>query len=57
MSKMEQFTKMDDNRYFISCSARIVNFNFGVSKKVENNLLEFLVIQADTYTLILEFKL
>ena len=56
MTKMDQLTKMGDNDDFIPHSARMVDFNFRVIEKVENSQ-EFLVIQADTYTLVQEFKL
>ena len=53
---MNQFVKMDDDSDFIPCSARLVNFEFRVTKVVEIDP-EFLVIKADTDTLVLEFKL
>ena len=56
ITKMNQFTKMDDDSDFIPRSARMVNFDFRVTKKVENSP-EFLAIKADTDTLVLEFKL
>ena len=54
--KMRQLNKMDDDDDFIPRSARLVNFDFRVTKKVENNP-EFLVIKADTDTLVQEFRL
>ena len=56
VTKMNQFVKMDDDSDFIPRSARLVNFEFRVTKKVENNP-EFLVIKADTDTLVEEFRL
>ena len=55
MSKMIQYEKMDDDSDFIPRSARLVNFEFRVTKKVENSP-EFLAIQADTDTLVQEFR-
>ena len=55
ITKMNQFTKMDDDSDFIPRSARMVNFDFRVTKKVENSP-EFLAIQADTNTLVQEFR-
>ena len=42
---------MDDDKEFIPRSARLVNFDFRVTKKVENNP-EFLVIKADTDSIV-----
>ena len=56
ITKMNQLTKMDDDSDFIPRSARMVNFEFRVTKKVENSP-EFLAIKAETDTLVLEFKL
>ena len=56
ITKMNQFRKMDDDKEFIPRSARLVNFDFRVTKKVENNP-EFLVIKADTNSIVQEFKL
>ena len=53
---MNQYVKMDDDSEFIPRSARLVNFEFRVTKKVENNP-EFLVIKADTDTLVEEFRM
>ena len=56
INKMNQYKKMGDDREFIPRSARMVNFDFRVTKKVEDNP-EFLVVKADTDALMLEFKL
>ena len=56
VTKMNQYDKMDDDSEFIPCSARLVNLEFRVTKKVENNP-EFLVIKTETDTLVLDFKL
>ena len=56
MTKMNQFTKMDGDNDFIPRSARLANFEFRVSKKVENSP-EFLTIKGETDALVLEFRL
>jgi len=56
MSKNTQLNKMDDDDDFIPRSARLVNFEFRVTKKVENHP-EFRVIKTDTDTLVHEFRL
>ena len=56
ITKMNQFNKMDDDSDFIPRSAWMVNFDFRVTKKVEDSP-EFIVIKTDTDTLVLEFKL
>ena len=53
---MNQYDKMEDDSDFIPRSARLVNFEFRVTKKVENNP-EFLVIKSDTDTLVTDFRL
>ena len=53
---MNQFDMMDDDEDLIPCSARMVNFEFWVTKKVEYDP-DFLVIKAGTETLVLDFKL
>ena len=47
---------MDDDADFIPRSARLVNFEFRVTKKVENHP-EFRVIKTDTDSLVHEFRL
>ena len=47
---------MEGDSELIPCSARLVNFKFKVTKKVENNP-DLLVIKADANTLIQEFRL
>ena len=55
--KMNQYSKLDDDKDTLPRSVtRLVNFNFKVTKKVENNP-EFLIIKADTDTIVQEFKL
>ena len=54
---MNQYSKLDDEKNTLPRSVtRLVNFDFKVTKKVENNP-EFLIIKADTDTLVQEFKL
>ena len=55
--KMDQYRKMEDDYDFLPRSARNAsNFEFSVSKKVEDNP-EFLVIQAETDAIVKDFKL
>jgi len=56
MTKMRQLLKMENDDEFIPRSARLVNFDFRVSKKVEDHP-EFLVVKADTDTLVHNFRL
>ena len=57
ISKMTQYSKMEDDSDYIPRSVtKLINFDFRVTKSIENNP-EFLVIKADTDTLIQEFKL
>ena len=55
ITKMNQFKKMDDDQDYIPRSANLINFEFRVTKEVENHD-EFLVIKADTDQLMSEFK-
>ena len=56
INKMSQLNKMDNNREFIPHFDRMVNFDFWVTKKVENSP-EFITVKAETNNLVLEFKL
>ena len=56
MTKTAQHKKMEDENDFIPRSARLINFDFRVTKKVENSP-EFLAIKTETDTLVLEFKM
>ena len=57
ITKMNQYSKLDDEKDTLPRSVtRLVNFDFKVTKKVENNP-EFLVIKADTEIIVQEFKL
>ena len=56
INKMNKINKMDDDSDFIPRSARMVNFDFRVTKKVGNSP-EFLSIKTDTETLVIEFRL
>ena len=56
MNKMRQLLKMTHDDDFIPRSARLVNFDFRVSKKVEDHP-EFLMVKADTDTLVHNFRL
>ena len=47
---------MDDTSEFILRSTRLVNFKFTVTKKVEDKP-KFLIIKADTDTLVHDFRL
>ena len=53
---MHERNKMDDDSNFIPRSPRMVNFDFRVTKKVENNS-DYMVVKADTDVIVLEFKL
>ena len=55
ISKMNQYKKMDDDPDYIPRSANLINFEFRVTKEVENHA-EFFVIKADTDQIMQEFK-
>ena len=54
-TKVRQYSKMEDDTEFIPRSARLVNFEFRVTKKVEV-LPEFLEVQAATNVMIQDFR-
>ena len=56
LTKVRQLTKMEDDAEFIPRSARLVEFEFRTSKKVEDSP-EFQTVKADTISLVSEFRL
>ena len=56
LTKVRQFTKMEDDDDFIPRSARLVEFEFRTSKMVEDSPA-FQTIKADTIVLIKDFRL
>ena len=55
-TKVRQLKKMEDDDEFIPRSARLVNFDFRVSKEVENSE-EFKTVNAETQIIIQDFRI